>query len=149
MSDIIWHGDKLLELAPQITSEDDRRSIHYHFDSAAYELPEAKIIIDSDNYRDFFYDRATQSVMFNVIAHPVYIGQVEAFYQACVDRAGSIYDFREYTTEYSNKNCERYLKKGRGFYLSSVADRIYVAKDFKLTAREKIVFRSFEFIKEY
>lgn len=141
----IWHGTKLAKLAE--FSEEDAKRCNYRFDECTFDFIEAKKIIDSGNYRDFFYDRATSAIMFNITAHPVYIGYVEMFYRECVDKKGSFDDFFMAHPNDIIKYSEYYLEKGRGFYMSSVSDKITIGEGVKLTAQEKILFKGFEFRK--
>lgn len=135
---IVNHSDKLLELTPHIT---DAANIHSYLD----ERVKAKAIIDSDNYRDFIYDRLAQCVIFDVTAHPIYMGKMEAFYSACYDKKGTDEDFFMALTGSLQKMGEQWLQRNQGFYLSSVSDSIYTGRGFKLNAQEKIIFKKFTF----
>jgi hypothetical protein len=147
-NNIVLYADKLLELTPYITDPKHISSIEHWTDhERGMSLTNAKKIFDSDNYRDFIYDRATGWVLFNIIAHPVYLGKIEAFYKACVDKQGTHEDyFAEIDKSIGNrKYSEDFITNGRGFYSSSVGNCIYIPDGFKFTAQEKIIFREFKF----
>jgi hypothetical protein len=90
-------------------------------------------------FDDFLYEKATGYVLCNLNAYTVISHEV---------MAGCIVNAIEKTREPEGEAAETFSEK-YGFLVSSVGDpnRIYIGDDYKLSPEEKLVFKTFKFIR--